>query len=75
MLLVLQNEDRYNEEGIISIWVYLSIFWVAAKNMKSRTKRLLREFNIKAERLREYKEDMNFKFKHMRDCGMLSNNR
>lgn len=42
--------------------------------MKSRTKRLLREFNIKAERLREYKEDMNFKFKHMRDYGMLSNN-
>ena len=42
--------------------------------MKSRTKRLLREFNFKAERLREYREDMNFKFKHMRDCGMLSNN-
>ena len=27
--------------------------------MKSKTKRLLREFNIKAERLREYREDMN----------------
>lgn len=42
--------------------------------MKTRTKHLLREFNFKAERLREYREDMNFKFKHMRDYGMLSNN-
>lgn len=43
--------------------------------MKTRTKRLLREFNFKAERLREYREDMNFKFKHMRDYGMLSDNK